>query len=432
MTSDNKHITTQLAVIGSGMAGFAASLFAINKGISTTQVGDTGAMAYTSGYFDLLGTRGGDFAVDPFEALDYLQTHNPNHILSRIASDDIATAFAEFTAAVSSFGVGYSEPVGVNHLALLPVGSVKPTYSVPLTMLPGIKARERGAKALIVDIVGLQGFSSAEFVANMGQDWPQLSSGRLAFPDMESGAQAYPEVMARALEVPAIQEQFARRLKEVAQDAEIVGLPAIMGIHLPDRVHARIEELAGVPLFEIPTIPPGVAGIRLREMLEQKLPAKGLVLIPHQKVKKIEMSADRAVLRLKDSFGDVTIDAQTVLLATGRFLSGGLKAGRHKIIEPLLDLPVVQPEDRNSWYGEHYFDPQGHAINRTGIEVDENFRPLGADGKPIAKHLFAAGVLLAHQDWISDRCGAGVAIASAYQAVQSIQKHLQLNPLSAK
>ena len=50
-----RELHTDLAVIGSGLAGFAASLFAAKRSITTAQVGNTGAVAYTTGYLDLLG-----------------------------------------------------------------------------------------------------------------------------------------------------------------------------------------------------------------------------------------------------------------------------------------------------------------------------------------------------------------------------------------
>ena len=113
------------------------------------------------------------------------------------------------------------------------------------------------------------------------------------------------------------------------------------------------------------------------------------------------------------------IETATTILATGRFLSGGLQADRRGVHETLLHIPVTQPEDRSDWFRAHYFDPRGHLINRSGIEVDAHFHPLDADGRPINDRLFAAGILLAHQDWIRQRCGAGVAIASAYKAVEA-------------
>jgi glycerol-3-phosphate dehydrogenase subunit B len=226
--------------------------------------------------------------------------------------------------------------------------------------------------------------------------------------------------------VPAQRERFAELLRASLGDVAVIGMPAIMGVHAPDRVHAELQRLVGVPLFEIPTMPPGVPGIRLREMFEQRYPERGLTLVPQQKVQRLELHRDGVTLHLHDSYGRVVIEAQTGLLATGRFLSGGLIADRQGIRETLLDIPVSQPDRRADWFEDEYFAPGGHRVNRAGIEVDAQFRPLGRDGAPISERLFAAGILLAGQDWIRQRCGAGVAIAGAYRAVQSVSSALGL------
>lgn len=424
MIKETKHYKTQLAIIGSGLAGFAASVFALGRNIPCAQVGNTGAIAYTTGYFDLLGGHQQQLLDDPWKGLTLLREAEPDHPLSRIDKESIRAAFDQFTQTLTEMGIAYTPVEKQNLFALSPAGTVKPTLSVPKTMLSGIKAKKNNARALIIDFIGLQGFSAKEFVANFKSTWPQLTAARLGFPEMESGAQVFPEVMARALEVPAHREQFAERLRAVLGDAELVGMPAIMGIHTPDHVHAELERLVGLPLFEIPTMPPAVPGIRLREMFEQVFPAKGLTLVPQQKVKRLELNAGGATLYLQDSFGDVVIETATTILATGRFLSGGLQADHRGVHETLLNIPVSQPESRTDWYRPNYFDPRGHLINRSGIEVDAHFRPLDAAGKPVNERLFAAGILLAHQDWIRQRCGAGVAIASAYKAVEAASKIL--------
>ena len=422
MIQQARRYRVQLAVIGSGLAGFAASIFALERRISTAQVGNTGAVAYTTGYFDLLGAHpveSRNTLSDPWAGLDALRKDDPNHPYARIGNREIRNAISFFVQSVSDMGVGYTLPGDANLTALTPAGTTKPTLSVPDTMAPGITACDAGAKTLIIDFPGLKGFSAKEVVANLKPAWPDLSAARIGFPEMETGGQVYAEVMARALEVSAHREQLAERIKAVAGDAEYIGLPAIMGVHHPDRVHGELQRLVGVNLFEIPTMPPSVAGIRLREMFEQVFPDRGLILVPQQNVRTLTLKEDGGVLNLKDSFGDVVIHAETLVLATGRFLSGGLAAERDGLRETLLDLPVVQPESREGWFQEQYFDPRGHQINRAGVEVDDLFRPLGKDGKPVSERLFAAGALLAHQDWMRQRCGAGVAIASAYKAVES-------------
>jgi len=419
MKRSSRTIDCELAVIGTGLAGFAASIFALGRGLATAQVGNTGAIAYTTGYFDLLGADGQNKLDDPWRGLAVLRESEPDHPLSQIDETDIRTAFGRFTEAVTEMGVTYTPPGDANLTALLPAGVLKPTLSVPATMRPGIEARIRGTETLIVDFTGLQGFEAAEFVANLGDTWPGLTALTLDFPGFESGRPLFPEVAARSLELASNREQLAGLLKPHLSDIEAVGLPAVLGIHRPDDVHAALQQLLGVPVFEIPTLPPAVPGIRLREMFEHAFPAQGLSLVPQQKVERLDLGGDTLTLGLQDSYGDVTINACAAVLATGRFLSGGLAAGRDKVREPLLGLPVTQPGTRTAWHHEDYLGPRGHPINRVGIETDATFQPLGPGGAPVDERLFAAGSVIAHQDWIRQRAGAGVAIATAFKAVEA-------------
>ena len=425
MRSAPRHFTTQLAVIGTGFAGFAASIFASGRNISTTQVGNTGSVAYTTGYLDLLGKLDGaaDVLSNPWQALQTLREVAPLHPLSRVPESDIRQAFAEFTAFLGEFGLAYSSPGERNITALSPIGTQKPTLCVPATMAAGPVALAMNAPCVIVDIHGLKGFSGAEMVANLRHQWPALSTQRVIFPDMAHG-EVYPEVMARALEVPATRVKLAALLKALTGPATVIGLPAILGMHGPDRVHAELERLTGLQIFEIPTMPPSVAGLRLRELFEQALPRKGVTLIPQQKVSTLTFAADGATLALSDSYGPICVHAQAVILATGRFLSGGLHAHHSGVREQLLDLPVTQPARRDEWYQERYTDPRGHPINRAGIEVDDCCRPLTKEGKVYNERLFAAGTILAHHDWIRSRSGAGIALATAFKAVARVELFL--------
>ena len=426
MAQDTRTFHTELAVIGSGLAGMAAATFAMRRGISTAQAGNTGAIAYTTGYLDLLGDTGqqeNEALTDPWAGLQQLRDSQPEHPLSRIDAADIRAAFSEFTDFLGECGIAYSAPGNANLVALTPAGTSKPTFSVPATMRAGSEALAGKSRCLVVDFKGLRGFSGRQVVANLKHIWPALSTTRLTFPGLEAG-EIYPEVMARALEVPATREQLAAAITAVRDDAEVIGFPAILGMYQPDHVMAEMARLLGCPVFEIPTMPPSVPGIRLREMFEQVYPKKGLTLIPQQKVTRVEFQKDAILFRLADNYGPINIFAKTAILATGRFLSGGLEAKRQGIVEPLLDLPVQQPAGREGWFEAQYMGSAGHPIHQSGITVDESFRPIGRDGAVVDQRLFAAGVILANQDWIRGRCGAGVAIATAYLAVRGVERLL--------
>lgn len=427
MIEESRHFTAELAIIGTGLAGFAASIFAMKRNIKTAQIGNTGALAYTTGYLDLLGSLAPDYPTsieDPWRGIEQLQDSHPNHPLCHVSKQDIHTAFEQFTSFLGECGIAYTSPGEKNISVLTPAGTIKPTLCVPATMQAGATAFSQNKSCVIIDFKGLKGFSGRQVVANLHEKWPQISTRRVEFPDMAAG-EIYPEVMARSLEVPATREKLAKILVAAAGDSKVIGLPAVLGMHAPDLVKEEIELLTGLQIFEIPTMPPSVPGIRLREMFEQLFPQKGVTLIPQQKVDKVEFLEGSALLSLNDAFGPITINSKSVILATGRFLSGGLKARIDGIEEPLFDLPVTQPDSRGEWYREKYTDYRGHAVNSAGIEVNSSFNPLDNQGQPYNNSLFAAGVILAHQDWIRGRCGAGVAIATAYKAVEEVEKLIQ-------
>jgi len=113
------------------------------------------------------------------------------------------------------------------------------------------------------------------------------------------------------------------------------------------------------------------------------------------------------------------LSSQKVILATGRFLGQGLQADPEQVREAVFDLPVSAPDVYSNWHQEDFFDSRGHPVNRAGLEVEAGFRPLDHKGNVIFEGLHAVGSILAHSDWMRMKCGAGVAVASAFKAVQS-------------
>jgi len=211
-------------------------------------------------------------------------------------------------------------------------------------------------------------------------------------------------------------------------DARAVGMPAILGIYDKGRVAADLRQRLGVELFELPTMPPAVQGLRLKQTLEEGLAAKGVDMHVPSRVRRVTPPSGAGgcfVLEAGDYAEDrEVIHARAVILATGRFLGRGLTSERTRIREALFDLPVTQPASRADWHHLSFFDKRGHPVNMAGLEVDDDFRPLNAAGAPAIAGLFAAGGVLAHQDWIRQKCGAGMAIASAWGAVRGVARFL--------
>ncbi len=412
-----------VAVIGAGMAGLAAGVFAVNRGLSAARLGSTGDIAYTTGYLDILGFPHDGCApcADPRAAVAELLRGNPDHPYGKTAWEDIEGALAEFMDFLAEAGLPYVRRDS-NLTALSPMGTAKTTRAVPVTMLPGVDALARRDPCLLIDFIGLKAFSAKGIAAVLKHTWPSVTPLGLLFPDAWAG-ELYPEAMARALEVPDIRKALAESIRPHLGGARCVGFPAVLGITGSAAVQGHLAELLGVPVFEIPTLPPGVPGIRLRENLDDVLRAKGLMLFSQRYAFGIRKEGGVFHVIGGESGPEFTIRARSVVLATGRFLSGGLVADRvDGISEPLCGLFVKQPASREEWHKEDFFDPGGHPVNRAGIRTDADFRPLDGRGNLVDPDIYAVGSILADHDWVREKSGAGIALASAWKAVATVAR----------
>ena len=427
--TDPARIACDVCVVGSGMAGMSAALFAANRGLATVLVGRTGEIIFATGLLDLLGVHPleeGKTWSDPWAGMAALVKDLPRHPYARLAAGEIRAALDEVLRFFEANGLAYAGLPERNVVVPTAVGTLKTTYRVPQTMWQAVSAWERRAPCLLVDIQGLKGFSARQVADTLTPVWPGLQTARVVFPGTHAGSEVFAERLARSLELEKNREKFADALTPHVKGVDIVGLPAILGISKPVRVMQDIERRLGVALFEIPTMPPGATGLRLKETFESGLAACGVRLLLENKVfRAVADSSGGFLIEAGRSDAEQHIAAASVILATGRFMGGGLHADRRGVRETLFDLPVHQPEGRDGWHRQDFLDPKGHPVNRAGLEIDDSFRPLSASGRPAHAHLFAAGSILAHQDWIRMKCGAGLSIATAYGAVQGAVKALK-------
>jgi glycerol-3-phosphate dehydrogenase subunit B len=268
-------------------------------------------------------------------------------------------------------------------------------------------------------------FSARQGVANLALTWPGLEATRLAFPfapPAQSLALEPPtQVLAEALESEPVRARLAELIKPLLGPAELVGFPAVLGMRRSAEVSADLAARLGRAVFEMPTFPPSVPGLRLRDALISALAESGATFLPGQPARAPRVENGRVVaLTVGEEPEVVQVEARAFLLATGRFLGRGLAADRRRVREGLFNLPVAQPASREEWHRESFWDRRGHPLNRAGLEVDGAFRPLGDKDRPAYSNLFAAGVILAHQDWVRQKCGAGLALATAWGAVKGL------------
>ncbi len=344
------------------------------------------------------------------DALSQWIEDHPLHPYSKSGLKNIEEALSSY---LSLFPPPYSFQTIDNRNCLLPTGAgtLRPTYLIPITMAGGISVNE--GRALFV---GFKGFK--DFYAHYVADQLRCRGIDLQLPDpfyQEPTATA----LARLMEKKSFREGIGREIKKQLRDETMVGLPALLGTHDSVQVMDDLEAIIGAKVFEIPILPPSIPGMRIFNCFKEWLIRKGVSYL-------LGCSVSKAVLRGKkceriDVLHPPVVtshSADRYILATGRFIGGGLKADDEKVFEPLFNLPLSVPPSREDWFADSFFSGLPHPIHGAGILTDGCFQPVDGGGDVILENVWAAGSILAHHHCIDEKSREGIEIATGYAAAK--------------
>ncbi len=412
-------------IIGGGLTGVAAARRAVAAGLSTVIAADgPGSLPFTSGAIDLLAVYPTETKRNrsrPWEALSELIEHEPDHPYGRVGLAGVRRSIKEFTGYLERSPLAYTEREAQNSHLITAAGTIKPTYAVPGSMRANAAAFAQRLPTLILGFCDLVDFSPEQVVGNLRDRWPGLRAERIALTDcFDRDRRLTPAALLDVFERPAFRAAVAERIRPLLGQARFLGLPAVLGIEGVADVLADLQQRLGVEVFEIPLLSPSPPGIRLARQLERDLLAAGVVYRVGAPVVRLDSAGRRITAAVQQGRGRAEeIRARAVVLASGRFFGGGLLAERDLVREPLLDLPLRAPASRDDWHMNTFLGAPGHPLNRVGIRVDRRLRPLGADGDALYENLYAAGAILADHDWVREKSGAGISVATGVAAVDS-------------
>ncbi len=423
----NKAISCDLLVIGAGLAGMAAGARAAVKGLDVIVAGNPSCLSFASGIMDYLGVYppgGKTILENPEQGVERLVQDFPRHPYALVKPDKILDSFGFFQDQLSREGLAYKRISTAdqmkNTVVATAMGTLRPGFMVPDSMAAGARALETGAAEmtlLVAGIKGLAGFSPVQAAQGLASRFARTIPLTLELPGIRTGVP--PQVLAGRLEDPRVRKRLVSRLLAHAPKADIIGLPAVCGIGDSSGILSGLSARINRPVFEIPGAPPSIPGLRLKNAFEKILVRTGARLLSNVRICDPVFDGKQFTLTAEFDPWPLKIKSRAVILATGRFFGGGLHARRERIVEPVFHLDVVQPKGRRLWHDHRFLTPRGHAINRAGIETDARFRPLDERGRPVYDHLYAAGAILAHNDWVRMKSGAGTALVSACTAVDA-------------
>jgi glycerol-3-phosphate dehydrogenase subunit B len=301
-----------------------------------------------------------------------------------------------------------------------PYGAVTACALAQRTMAAGDLAAARGPIA-VVGFRGHLGFD-ARLVAgglarHVAAGAPEAVPVEIDLFMREDQSLARPHELARALDAPGGAEHAGEVLRRaLPAGAAVALLPPVLGLDPAARAAERLSAAAGVTAAETLSDVPSVPGWRLQEAIDARLAAAGVQVVA------AALEGDGPERRARA--GDVEVEAPRWVLATGRFVGGGI-ARRGRLVEPLLGLPVTASEGGGS--GIHLAPrPSATLTSRerrapqpllaAGVRVDRGLRPLAADGRPLHPGLFAAGSVVGGHEAAADGTGLGVALLTGYLA----------------
>ncbi|NIO06145.1 MAG: anaerobic glycerol-3-phosphate dehydrogenase subunit B [Proteobacteria bacterium] len=415
-------------VIGAGLSGLMAAKEAADNGMKTMILGKgMGLMHVLSGGIDLLGYYPGEDMTTQngiHPALIKLIQNEPDHPYARVGMEDIKGALRSFSEVFGPEAYHYTGTPGRNTTLPTGVGTLRPSYLVPSTMIGGKDILSR--PTLLIGFHGFGSFYSVYAAKNLMRLGNRRGDIRLRSEDIEvsdiAGRSIFKAAsLASQLDEESFRERVAARIRMALNGEDLVGFPAVLGLREAANVKMDLEARIGAQVFELSVLPPSIPGMRLFEIFKRRLQAGGVrMILGFEVISAMRKNRYCHCVVLKTPSGERRYEADSFVLATGGLFGGGLRAERDRIVEPIFQLPVAQPKSRKAWFHDELFGPRSHPINRAGIRTDTRLNPIDENRRVILQNLFVAGSILGHHDPTREKSGTGVMIATGFKAVRNL------------
>ncbi len=378
---------------------------------------------------------------------------HPQHPYALAGLEALHGGIAALREVGAAAGLRYVGDLSANFCLPTALGAVAEAALVPESFAAG--DLRQPDPMLIAGPAGWRDFYPRLCAENLARQGYAARGGYFDLPEMASLSQfdATPVGLAHLFERADVRERVAAQLKPRLDGAARVGFPAVLGMNHAAEAWADLRDRLGVPVFEIPTLPPSVPGMRLYNAFKAALVKAGVPILLDMTATKgllehanldsqsgIEASAglsgqwqqpaeastpDNALGRYNRAAGvvvpdvvrDRTYRADTYILATGGLYGGGITSDyRGALREAVFGLPLHVPGDVESWFDPNFLTDASHPIHGAGVRVNSHMQPVDETGAIVLDNVRVAGRLLAHCNPVAEGSTEGVWLATAYRA----------------
>lgn len=409
---------SDVVVIGAGLAGLTAAIFASQQGYNVTLLAKgAGTLAFGGGTIDVLGYSGGNYRHNPLLDLAGLP---PEHPYRKTGSASVAEAIHSFGKLCTEANYPLDGSPEVNTWVLTAAGTRKPSCLVPKTM--NTADLEQAKNIIVVTFNGLKDFYPA-LIMNGLKRLPHYAGKEIQTVNIETGLAAGRDVtildIARWFDRQQGRDSFVSQLSGQTPVNSCLLMPPVLGTQPDYEIWQQLQQRLACRMIEMAAAPPGITGMRLRTLLLRVLRQRQVAIIEQAYVRKAEVEALCCKSVITRHFGRERIyKGDAFILATGGFLGGGLLAEPRQVTETVFGLPVVNTLDAAK--SEQPGLLEAGAAFQSGVAVDGNMRPVDAAGGIVLANVHLAGNILAGYDYAGEKSGNGVAVVSAYQAVKAM------------
>lgn len=411
-------------VVGAGYAGLMTAwrCAVLGKKVRLIAKG-WGATHWAPGCVDVLGYDHENHLVEaPTKALKDLSLRSPSHPYARIGAEGVQAALQALKDLCKRSGYPLYGDLDQNWLLPTALGARRPTCLAPETMIAGDLRHDQ--PMLIVGFERFGDFYAGLIAQNLSHYGIPATSVTLELPELLQQRFINSRVLALLFEKESFRQSLVEELRGKLGNAERVGFPAVLGINSSALVHKDLENRLGRKIFEIPTLPPSIPGMRLHNILLNAIDQHGGRV--HESMQVIGAQSAEGMAQLiwsEAAARNKAHAARLFVLATGGILGGGLVADYEGAVrEVVFGLPVVAPENgRAGWFQRQFLAPGGHPVFNSGLDISDDFKPVDTEGNVILNNVFIAGSNLAHSDTIRERSLEGVALSSAYKIAEIIR-----------
>ena len=400
-----------VVVVGAGPAGLATAVRLAEAGRQVRVIArGNGFTHWGAGAVDALGRLGGERVERPLEAIGRLPEDHPYRLAGEAALRDGLDWFARFAAAA---GLAHAGDPERNRDQVTALGVLRPTC-----LLPEPAAQPVGGRVAVVNFEGFRDFSPALCAAGLRGAGVDAVPASAPLPPWDHARYFSAVELARAIDDDDFRRRLAPGLARAAAGADVVVVPAVLGVRGGHEPWADLQRLVGTPLVEAATAPPSIPGLRLFAAYRRRLDALGVGWQFGFPALGVERDGDRVTaVRSEGASREIVTHCQELVLATGGVAGHGIEANRDgTLTEVVAGLPVEGFPDRTAFLGDRFLGE--HPLGAAGVRVDAELRPVDASGGPVHANVRCVGGLLAGHDPTVEGSREGVALATATRTAE--------------